>query len=272
MTILGKILAIFVFLFSLIWFGLTVNLYATRAEWKKAYESARKDAERNAKDTDDLKAQLQRERAAIAGREQAAAQSVAAVAAQLKDTQQRYEQLLASAGKVADTTAAFTPQLREYDALIKKTQDQVDNLTTANVTMSSDRDAYAKTAQLATNKANDAELQANILKRALEAKTDLLTRMQEEKIGAGVVGAESKFRGQIGQVSGDLVAFDGGLNAGVKVGNTYKVTRATDPFFVGTITVTVSDQRVSAGSFTPAKGQRMTGKYVPQPGDTVESN
>jgi hypothetical protein len=272
MTILGKILAIFVFLFSLIWFGLTVNLYATRAAWKKAYESAREDAERNAKDTKDLKAQVQLERAAIAGREQAAAQSVAAVAVQLKDTQERYQQLLANANKVADTTAAFTPQLREYDALIKKAQDQVDNLTTANVTMSSDRDKYAKDAQLATNAANDSALREGIMKRALEAKTDLITRLQEEKVGTGVVGAEGKFRGEIGQVSGDIVSFNGGLNAGVKVGSTYKVTRATDPFFVGTVTVTVSDPTVSAGVFTPAANQRLTGKYVPKAGDTVASN
>ena len=61
MTIFGKILAIFVFLLSLVWFFLTVNLYATRAEWKKAYETASKAATTNARDTEELKKQIETE-------------------------------------------------------------------------------------------------------------------------------------------------------------------------------------------------------------------
>ena len=75
MTILGKIFAILVFLMSLVWFGLTVNLYATRAEWKKAYTAARSEAEKNAKDTEELKKQLILERQTIDARQQAASRA-----------------------------------------------------------------------------------------------------------------------------------------------------------------------------------------------------
>lgn len=272
MTILGKIMTIFVFILSLVWFWLTVNLYATRAEWKKAYETARKEAERNAKDTDDLKEQLRRERASIEGRQQAADQAVKAIALQRDQVQKNYDELLATSNKVADATAQLTPAIKEYDASTKKLQDQVDLLSTANSTLSKDRDAAVTAAQISANRENDAQLRASISKKALEDKTEALRRFQEEKQGQNVVGgADAKFRGEVTKVSGDIVQFSGGLNSNVRVGGVYRITRPAAPYYIGTVTVTVSDPTVSAGNFTPASGKKAAGDYLPKAGDVVES-
>jgi hypothetical protein len=271
MSIFGKILAIFVFLLSLVWFGLTVNLYATRAEWKKAYTDASKAAATNAKDTEELKKQLRLERANIDAREQAANQSVRAVAQQRDGIQAEYDKLKVDQNRIADATAGLTPTLKEYDAGIKKLQKQVDDLTTENAAVTKDRDAYALRAQAAENRATNAELQAKVLQDANAFLTQRVTQLQEARPGVAAA-AGGAFRGEVSEVSqtGDTISFSGGLNAGVKEGSVYRVTRDKSPYFVGTVTVTVVGTTSAAGTFTSAKGAA-TGDYRPKAGDTVES-
>lgn len=271
MTIFGKILAIFVFLLSLVWFFLTVNLYATRAEWKKAYETASKAATTNARDTEELKKQIELERANIAAREQTARLTVQAVAKQRDGVQAEYDKLKADRNEKADAAAALMPGLKQYDAGIQKLNQQVDDLTKENDSLTKERDVYAKRSQEAENKATNADLQAKILRDANGYLTTRLQQVLEARPGA-VAAAGGSFRGEVQEVSSDggTVSFSGGLNAGVKKDAVYRITRDKSPYFVGTVTVTVAGTQSSAGTFTPAKGTA-TGEYMPKRGDVVES-
>jgi uncharacterized phage infection (PIP) family protein YhgE len=272
MTILGKIMAILVFFLSVAWLYLTANLYSTRAEWKKAYTDARKDADQSNKLAEERIKQLILERQAIDARQQAADDSVKAISSQLATTQKKYEELLASSNRMADATAQLTPTIKQYDTSIKKVQDQVDKLTQENATLSVARDQSKMETQLATNKMNDAILDKNTL---LKANEDLVNKLQAAQDAAGgrggAAGGAVTFRGEVLAADGDVLAFNGGLNAGVKVGQVYKVSRNVAPFFVGYVTVTKADPQASAGTFTPPSGQKVAGQYVPKQGDTVET-
>src|SRR5262245_9425459 len=61
MTALGKILAIFVFLFSLVWCGLVVTGHVTRTNWKAAFEAERKKHQETAAAATDARAELDRQ-------------------------------------------------------------------------------------------------------------------------------------------------------------------------------------------------------------------
>lgn len=270
MTILGKIMAIFVFVLALAWFGLTAVVYSTRAEWKKAYSKALDEANKNAKDTEELKKQLLLERANISARQQAADQALNALAAQRDELDKKYAELLATSNKAADASAQLLPIQQKYDAAIKKVQDQVDKLSTETATLGTERDKYAKDAQLATNKANDAELQKKVYSDALDSANERLRTALEARLASAVGGAaDAKFRGEVTAVTKDgLLGFSGGLNAGVVEGRVYKVTRTTAPSFLGYVKVTVVDTQNSAGIFTPVKGGS---DYIPKKGDIITS-
>ena len=271
MTIFGKILAIFVFLASLVWFGLTVNLYATRAEWKKAYDAKVKENKELATASEELKKQVLLERANIDARQQTADRTVSAIAQQLTEAQKRYEDQLAVANKVADAAADARPILAEYKASIEKVQNQVDSLTTSLSTVTKERDDYSVAAQKAAAKAGDAELQQKVFKDGLDAAQEKIRNLLDARQGGGVAaGADAAFRGEVLKVSGEQLVFSGGLNAGVKVGNVYQVVRNKAPFVIGKVEVTVSNPGDSAGTFTPASG-KLSGDYIPLAGDTVQS-
>ncbi len=272
MTILGKIMAILVFFLSVAWLYLTANLYSTRAEWKKAYETARKDADQSAKLADERIKQLVLERQAVDARQQAADDSVKAIAANLATTQKKYEDLLASSNRMADATAQLTPAQKQYDVSIKKVQDQVDKLTQENATLSVARDQAKSESQVSLNKMADALLDRATFAKAVEDLTNKLQAAQDAA-GArgGAAGGAVAFRGQVIEAKDDVLAFDGGLNAGVKVGQVYRVSRNVAPYFIGTVTVTKTDPQASAGTFTPAFGQKVAGQYAPKKGDTVEN-
>lgn len=271
MTILGKIMAIFVFLLALAWFGLTAVVYSTRAEWKKAYSKALDEANKNAKDTEELKKQLLLERANIAARQQAADQAINALAKQRDDLDKKYADLLATANKASDASAALLPAQKNYDAAIKKVQDQVDKLTTETATLGTERDKYAKDAQLATNAKNDAELQRKVYSDALDSANERVRNLLEARQAnaVGGAGADAKFRGEVTAITKDgLLGFSGGLNAGVKEGRVYKVTRNAAPSFLGYVKVSVVDTQNSAGIFTPVKN---SAEYTPKKGDIITS-
>lgn len=271
MTVLGKIMAILVFFLSVAWLYLTANLYATRAEWKKAYTDARKDADQSKQLADARISQLILERQTIDARQQAADDSVRAIAAQLATTQKKYEELLASSNRMAAGTAELTPALKQYDTGIKKVQDQVDKLTQENATLSVARDQSKMEAQKAQNDRSDALLDRATFAKAVEDLTNRLQAAQDAAGRAGGAAGAVSFRGEVTAADGDVLAFNGGLNAGVRVGQVYRVSRNAAPFFIGYVTVTKADPQAAAGTFTPAAGQKVAGQYVPKKGDTVES-
>jgi hypothetical protein len=275
MTTLGKIMSIFVFLLALAWFALTAIVFSTRAEWKKTYEKTLAEANKNAKDTEELKKQLLAERANIAARQQSADQAVAAISKERDELNKKYTELLATSNRVSDATALLLPTQKGYDGAIKKVLDQVDRLSTENVTLSTDRDQYAKSAQLASNKATDAELQKKVFSDALDSTREELRKALEAKQATqGLGAADSKFRGQITATTKDgIVQFSGGMNAGVNVGKTYKVTRTVKPYLIGVVVVTISNTKEAAGTFTPASpDKQLSGEFIPKVGDIVESN
>ena len=94
--------------------------------------------------------------------------------------------------------------------------------------------------------------------------------MSEERFGTTAGGGAIDFRGDVLSVKDSIVVFNGGINAGIKQGMKFNITRVDAPFYLGTVTVNIDpDTKLSAGIFTPASGQALKAPYVPKVGDSV---
>lgn len=274
MNALGKVLTIFVFLGSLVWLGFTAALFATRSNWKASAETAVKDANDTKAQADALRKQIEEERAASSVRVASLEQQVNALNKERATLRKNYDDLKAGAAATAAGTQAILPTIDKLQAENKTIQLQADELTKENKSITFERDKAALAAQDAKNKENDAKLQYDVTRKALEDAIEKGRSLAEAARG-GAADADSEFRGDVMQVSKeqDIIVFSGGANAGVKAGKRYVVRRAVAPFYVGTVVVLdASDPKYSSGVFTPAAGQKLGGDYVPKKGDTVSSN
>lgn len=272
MNALGKVLMVFVFLGSLVWLGFTAALYATRSNWKAAADESQKQAADAQKQADALRKQVEEERKSNDVRISTLEGRVVALGKQRDDALKQRDTFKANADKTADKTAALQPVIDEQLAVNTNLQKQADSLTAINKEMTLARDIAILNQQKAEGAANDAKLELNVTKRALEDAIDKARGLAETARG-GADAADADFRGDVLKVDKDLVVFSGGANAGVKVGKRYVVRRAVAPFYVGTVVVLdASDPQMSSGVFTPAAGQKLAGDFVPKKGDIVSSN
>lgn len=276
MSALGKLLAVFVFLGSLVWLGFTAALFSTRSNWKAVADDSvvkLKQAEDRANALTD---QVREERKNNDARLAASEASVAALRTERDSARDEYAKLKDSTDKLAGQTQKLQPTLDEYQSAIATLQSQADKLTAAVTTTSQSRDQAKLEEQKAKNAANDAKLELDVTRKALDDQIERTRSLLEASRGGGGE-ADAAFRGDVLAVGEgknlDIIVFSGGANAGVKVGKRYVVTRPVAPFYIGTVTVIdAANPQQSSGVFTPAAGQKLAGDYIPKKGDTVSSN
>ncbi len=277
MNALGKLLTVFVFLVSLVWLGFTAVLFATRSDWKAEAlraQAASADAQKNA---DALTKQVIEERKLYDTRLSAADQNVIAIRKERDGFENEYIKLKQSVGGLADSTQKVQPTITALQAVNRSIQNQTDNLTTQVSTLTTARDTAVINQAAAEKTAADAIIKYNVTNKALDDQIEKSRSLLEQRQG-GPAEADAAFRGDVIQVGNskgealDIIVFTGGSNAGVKAGKQYNVTRASAPYYVGTVTVlNASDPQISSGVFTPASGQKLAGDFVPKKGDTVAS-
>jgi predicted RNase H-like nuclease (RuvC/YqgF family) len=277
MNALGKLLAVFVFLVSLVWLGFTVLLFATRSDWKAEALRAQKSATEAQTSADTLTKQVIEERKLYDNRLSSADQNITAIRKERNDIEKELIKLKTSVADIASQTQKLQPTLNEYQANNASLQNQTNNLTTQVSLLTAARDKAVFDQAEAEKRATDAALKLNVTEKALQDQAEKTRSLLEQRGGAAE--ADADFRGdviQVGDKNGkslDIITFTGGANAGVKAGKRYVVTRAAAPFYIGTVTVLdASNVQYSSGVFTPAAGQKLAGDYVPKKGDTVSSN
>lgn len=276
MTVLGKMMVIFVFLLSLVWVGLVVNTWATRTNWKAEAEKQSKIAKENYEGAKSLAEQSKAERAALEAK-------VAAMQANVERLQQQnteeheqknkiysaYEAKLkgdrASDGKIVDLTTE-----------IAKLQNQVDVQSTNLKTMEADLNAQVRDTERNKNLKDEAVRSANESKERTDSLTVKLQN-QQDKMGAGGAGnvrplAPEGFRGTVTGYEAGFIKMTPGLNSGLKPGMTLMVRRSKgDKNFIGTILLgDIVDPADAIGTWTaPSYVKKPTGDDFPQAGDEI---
>ena len=268
MNALGKVLTVFVFLGSLAWLGLTVALFSTRMDWKRAALDAEKAAQDTQQKAEALTKQVVEERrvtdAALAAEKQ--------LSESLKKERDQYRtDLTNEREKIAKANTdieKFQPAMDKLQGANDALQKTVDALTAENTSLTKARDVAVKAEQQAETRATNIAQELNVTKTAFESQVEKTRQMAEQTKSAQAPDAD--FRGDVLAVKDEVILFSGGANAGVKAGKRYVVTRPTDPFYLGTVLVIdASDPQKSTGIFTPASGQKLAGKYAPKVGDSV---
>jgi hypothetical protein len=270
MTVLGKILAIFVFLLSLFWFGLTAVLFNARTEWRDAAISAQTQANINADAADEIRKANAAELSAMKAQLDKANQTIGGLKRERDAAQSRNEELTKTFGIEQDAVVKKLPEVVTLISINQTLQQQNDIYVNQARTLGAKVDDLAIKNADATRKQNDAELAANSLKKALDDKGEQLRTALEERLGTTAGGGALDFRGDVITVNGSIVVFSGGINAGVKQGMKFNVTRAESPYYIGTVIVNIDpDTRLSAGVFTPIAGQPLKAPYLPKVGDSI---
>lgn len=284
MTALGKILVFFNLLLALVTGGLVVQVYLTRTNWKKGFEDAvaetkvavaavaaektlskKKEAELAA-DKSRLEKQIEGLKGDLAGR-QAEVADLKTEAEKARTEQNKETENSKAASREIDKLKLerdqMTAQLNERNARIAKLEKDVADITA--------RETFARIRADQTEKDNDekrAEI-AHLSKRVEEFKFQL------RQFGAapGVPPANKpriptvEQAGQITGVAENIVVISLGSDHGVEPGHIMQVYRTKpDAVYLGTITITKTENRQAVGLFQPAKPNLSVAK-----GDTVDS-
>jgi hypothetical protein len=277
MTLLGKILTVFVLILSLLWVGLSVNVYATRANWAAEAKASADAAKATAES-----ANAQR-KIAEATRDLANAQATAARQEILRITTERdtLQREAAQAKDELNKKLALDQQGESRETLlqtnVQKLQKQVD-LLQARL---GEVETQANNAIIAAEVARGNEVKANLDKQAalgraekLEAdflkQQDVLNALRNGGRGsAAELAPPDDFKATVQEVSGDLVSINLGANAKLQKGAILDISRTKpSPKYVGTITIVSVDPYGATGRFKPRVGvTRASGDDLPKPGD-----
>ena len=117
MSALGKTLAVFVFLGSLVWLGFTAALFSTRANWKAVADDATVKVRQAEDRANALTDQVREDRKLADARLAAAEQSLNAMRIERDSARDEYAKLKASTDAVASQTQKLQPVLDEYQSV-----------------------------------------------------------------------------------------------------------------------------------------------------------
>jgi len=278
MTALGKVLAFFVLLFSMVTCGLIVMVFLTRTNWRNAFQNA---DEQTKVAVAALKAEqdkAKRDRDAAEARVQDLEKQVAAkdkdnlgLKAQVKDlTERRAEQELKANTEKANNEAATA----EMDKLKKERDQMVATITTRNnyiVKLEKDQIVL-----------RDRAVQAEINAAAQTGKNEKLMLVVEDQKrqldnfkargltpdnNRGAPAPSVDVKGQVLNVDGGFATISLGRNHEIKEGDVLQVYRLTPtPQYLGTLKILRADVIESVGSFTAATRNAKIMK-----GDTVDT-
>ncbi len=276
MTVLGKMMVIFVFLLSLVWVGLVVNTWATRTNWKAEAEKQSKVAKENYEGAKSLAEQSKAERAALEAKVAAMQANVERL--QLQNIEERDQKTKIYNAYEAKLKAdrSSDAKVAELTTEIAKLQNQVDVQSTNLKTMEADLNVQVRDTEKNKNLKDEAVRSANESKERADSLTVKLQN-QQDKMGAGGAGnlrplVPEGFRGTVTGYEAGFVQMTPGLNSGLRSGMILTVRRPKgDKNFIGTILVgDVVNPGDAVGTWTPPFGvKKPTADDYPKAGDEI---
>jgi hypothetical protein len=274
MTILGKTLAIFVFLLSLIWCGLVITGHVTRVNWKTEADTYRKKAQEAAAAAAEWKAELEKFKAASAGDLNAKTAEIAKLNTQVANLEKSLSGLQTNFQAKLTNEQKLTSNTELAQANLVAAGKQNDMLFDARAKTETERD----TALRAQKAAEASELQAKLESEAIKKQNEsfqnkvieLSQSLKDLKSGANKPGAvrvvpvPEDIRGTVSKVSGEYIQINLGADASLAEGAVLDVVRYGDkPMYLGTITLVQVSTKDAVGQFTKK------GEVAPKAGDSV---
>jgi hypothetical protein len=293
MSWLGKILSFLVLIGAVVWAAFTVNVYATRTNWKAradAYEKAYKESEESRK---------KEARDYEAGRE--AAVRMASVAQSRADDLAKQLDDLSAAGRKADAEYKKLEQdYRDADVQakilqasvktiqeeLKQTRDRGNLLEDERVRLVLAKEAAERDRVKAENEARLARALSDENAKKVENLSALVTEMRQTGGATGTASVlrhidkipappPENIRGTVlRDMQGNFVHISLGIDAGLEPGSKLDVYRlGGDGKYLGTLTVTKSIYpKEAVAEFKPARPvpvAQLRPEELPRKGDTV---
>jgi hypothetical protein len=278
MTALGKVLAFFVLLFSMVTCGLIVMVFLTRTNWRNAFENANEqtkvavaalkaEQDKSKRDKDAADATIQDLQKQIAAKDR----DNLGLKTQIKDLDaRRGEQELKAGTEKANSEAATA----EIEKLKLERSAMVATITARNTHINK----LEKDIIDFRNRAVQAEINAG----AQTAKNEkLMLRVEDQQRqlddfkARGLVAGPNRgaappsvdVKGQVLNVDGNFATISLGRNHEIKEGDVLQVYRLSPaPTYLGTLKILRADVIESVGSFTAATRNAKIMK-----GDTVDT-
>jgi len=280
MTALGKILAFFVLLFSLVTGGMIVVVYLTTTNWKKAHEklfaehnaavaAMKAEQEKAKRDRDGLEAVIQRMQAQV----EADKKEVLGLQTQIKDKDKQIADQEAKAKVETTNSETATNEITK----LKNERDQMNGIITDRntriLTLEKDIVDFRNRAVQAEINYKEALRKIENLQLAIEDKNKQLDDYKSRGIQLSKANQpqtpEVEVKGQVVEVepTGRFAEISLGRNHELKEGDVLQVYRLTPaPVYLGTLKIQRADVNKSAGLFTPANRNARIMK-----GDTVDT-
>jgi hypothetical protein len=293
MTWLGKILTFLVLIGAGVWAYFSIQLYVTRVNWKAELER-----ERTARKNSDaaLTAELRRH----ATSEESYKRRLLAEEKKSIDLTTQVKSLSDAAGKTADDFKKLHAQMEDFNAKevellakVERTNKELENVRARNDLLENQAVALVVATETAKKEAVKAE---NARRLALAIADDnakkveeLTARVNELKLSGGSGTATvlktldkpppamlSNLRGEVTNVSGDLVTLSIGIDAGLGVGSVLDIYRLDGGGrYLGTVKITSALNlfpKQAIATFIPSRNvplERLRAEDMPRKGDEV---
>lgn len=285
MTAIGKLLVFVVLLLSLVWNGLVVNAYVTRANWRteaekyrKAYSEASESAaglkkllEEERKAADDSRAVLRVEQERLYKQYVEADKQYRELDEKYKKQQAEDLKLAASMTALQGNIAALTEQVNGQTALIAKKEKELVELTKST--------ENSKAEMVKAQLERDAQQQrAERFAERIRELSDELAERRANPNGAGGLDKRTSapigFRGTVRRYEGDakegIVSLTPGLDSGLRVGAVLTVFRTNPAKYVGKVIITQADPKEAVGKFLPPPGSKLGADDMPKADDELK--
>jgi hypothetical protein len=280
MTALGKILAIFVFLFSLVWCGLVVTGHVSRTNWKAAYEAERQRSVAAAAAATGFKDEMDKQAKAHAAQIALLTNDVKTRDTQIANLNNANQQHLNANQQMATLINQMTKTNDLTQANLKQANTQNDLLFTKNAQVEKERDTALTAQKNAEANALAIQLQADGIKKQNERYQNQLIAMNDQLKdlrsganrpgGARVVPVPEGVRATVDKVFDGYVSINLGADAEIREGAELDVVRYGDkPEYLGKITITQVEPKAAVGQFVSKQGPTAKGDALPKAGDTV---
>ncbi len=294
MTVIGKILVFFVFIFSVTMSGLTVWTFTTRYNWKSYADNAVNEAKK-------AEEAFKKERAAHEASLKAANAAVAQLESALKSEQSRTEDAMRRANELQSKINAQTnlatgadANSKRFEAELAQRQEERNQLVKDKEELQTRLVNLQNTINEERRRATEAEIQERSVRQInqkllKDLENALVTIRELESRAAGLASgggersvldatprpAPPGVLGKVTEVSktSDLVMINIGSDSGLQTGHSLMVFRGDSgdpkiaPEYLGQLLLTRVDPKGAVGSFKPATASKKIMK-----GDSVATS
>lgn len=252
MTILGKILAIVNFVFSLVTVWLIVMVFVTRTNWKTSYDRVNQFYSVERANAAAYAQEVQAAKTTSDGQLAQKNQEIERLKAAVTQGQQAVQAKQTEVDKIKEQSAAGDMNLQKATQELKRRELEVANLTQVNESKNAKINDLEKTNQDYRDRAVSAEIDKktehdrnNRMLAQIEKLSKDNQRLQQNRGGSGGTGTvphrpPADVRGKILEVDArsGLATISLGTDSGVNVGDVLEVYHLTPkPEYVGTVRV-----------------------------------